>query len=115
MVVKSALVLSAGGMFGAYQVGAWKALAGAFQPDVVVGASVGALNGWAIAGGCSAGDLKELWLGSGPALSYKWRFPRTFMEGMAASESFEARVRELYFAFRPRTEFGLTLTALRRL
>ena len=45
----NALVLSAGGMFGAYQVGAWKVLADVFQPDLIVGASIGAVNGWAIA------------------------------------------------------------------
>jgi len=47
--MKTALVLSGGGMFGAWQAGAWSALAPAFQPDVVVGASAGSLNGYAIA------------------------------------------------------------------
>ena len=40
----TALVLSAGGMYGAYQAGAWKAIADIFQPDLVVGASIGAIN-----------------------------------------------------------------------
>ena len=52
-----ALVLSAGGMFGAYQAGAWNVLSQRFQPDMVVGTSVGALNGWAIAGGCPPDEL----------------------------------------------------------
>src|ERR1035438_5321759 len=55
-----ALVLSAGGMFGAYQAGAWNVLSRRFQPDLVVGASVGALNGWAIAGGCSPAELLDM-------------------------------------------------------
>ncbi|MBM3775954.1 MAG: hypothetical protein FJW37_12460 [Acidobacteria bacterium] len=55
----AALVLSAGGMFGAYQAGAWRALEGRFRPDLVVGASVGALNGWAIAGGCAPEELVD--------------------------------------------------------
>ena len=48
-----ALVLSAGGQWGAWEAGAWKVLSQTFQPDLIVGASVGAWNGWAIAGGCS--------------------------------------------------------------
>jgi NTE family protein len=58
---KTALVLSGGGMFGAWQAGAWRALAAGFQPDLVVGASVGSLNGYAIAGGASPEDLAEFW------------------------------------------------------
>lgn len=57
-----ALVLSGGGLFGAWQAGAWAALAGRFQPDLIVGASVGALNGYAIACGVSPEKLRELWL-----------------------------------------------------
>jgi NTE family protein len=60
-IMPCALVLSAGGMFGAYQAGAWKALSRTFQPDLIVGASVGALNAWAIAGGCSPDGLCATW------------------------------------------------------
>jgi NTE family protein len=59
---KTALVLSAGGMFGAYQAGAYRAIAAQVQPDMVVGVSVGALNGWAIASGCTPEHLIERWL-----------------------------------------------------
>ncbi len=65
--MKSALVLSGGGMFGAWQVGAWSALAPRFKPDLVVGASVGSLNGYAIAAGWSAADLCHWWLRPGVA------------------------------------------------
>ncbi len=57
-----ALVLSGGGLFGAWQAGAWAALAGRFQPDLIVGTSVGSLNGYAIACGASPERLRELWL-----------------------------------------------------
>jgi len=60
-----ALVLSGGGLFGAWQAGAWSALAGRLQPDLVVGASVGSLNGYLIAGGASPDELRELWLDPG--------------------------------------------------
>jgi len=54
-------------MFGAWQAGAWRALAPRFKPDLVVGASVGSLNGYAIAAGWSAADLCHWWLRPGVA------------------------------------------------
>ncbi len=57
-----ALVLSAGGSFGAYQIGAWRALEeSGWRPDLIVGASIGAVNGFAISRGASASDLLRLW------------------------------------------------------
>ena len=65
-MVKTALVLSAGGMFGAYQAGVWKALEPVLRPDVVLGCSAGSINGWAIASGISgAGTHSTV---AGPAL-----------------------------------------------
>lgn len=50
MEVKKALVFSGGGGKGAYQIGAWKALREiGFEPDIVTGTSVGALNGVLVA------------------------------------------------------------------
>lgn len=57
-----ALVLSAGSAFGAYQAGVWQALEEAgLLPDLVAGASVGAINAAAIARGASARRLQEWW------------------------------------------------------
>ena len=43
---KRAVVLSGGGAKGGYQIGVWKVLRQmGFTPDIVVGTSVGALNG----------------------------------------------------------------------
>jgi len=64
---KTALVLSGGGMFGAWQAGAWRSLAPRFKPDLVVGASIGSLNGYAIAARWSADDLCHWWLRPGVA------------------------------------------------
>jgi NTE family protein len=61
MATKTALVLSGGGMFGAWQAGAWSALAPDFAPDLVVGASVGALSGYAIAAGWTPAALRDFW------------------------------------------------------
>src|SRR5262245_30848457 len=57
-----ALVLSGGGLFGAWQAGAWSVLAPLMQPDLIVGASVGSLNGYAIACGATPEMLREMWL-----------------------------------------------------
>ena len=44
---KKGVVLCGGGAKGAYQIGVWKALKKLnFNPDVVTGTSVGALNGY---------------------------------------------------------------------
>jgi len=73
--MKTALVLSGGGMFGAWQAGAWRALAPHMHPDLVVGASVGSLNGWAIAGGIPPEDLIEFWMK--PELAVLGNLPAT--------------------------------------
>jgi len=57
-----ALVLSGGGLFGAWQAGAWSVLADHLAPDLIVGASVGALNGYVIASGGSPEELRSMWL-----------------------------------------------------
>lgn len=60
-----AFVLGGGGMLGAVEVGMLQALAEAgVQPDLVVGSSVGAINGAAAAAGFGAGtigQLAEMW------------------------------------------------------
>jgi NTE family protein len=58
-----ALVLSGGGGFGAYQVGAWRALSEAnWQPDIVLGTSIGAVNAFLVSRGFSAEELRHAWL-----------------------------------------------------
>lgn len=57
-----ALVLTGGGSKGALQVGMYRALCEVgLQPDVIVGTSVGALNGAFIAGGVGARALADGW------------------------------------------------------
>jgi NTE family protein len=58
----TALVLSAGGMWAAWEVGAWRALRDRLHPDLIVGASAGAWNGLAIAGGVSPDELAHEWM-----------------------------------------------------
>lgn len=96
--MKRALVLSGGGMFGAWQAGAWRALADRFQPELVVGASVGSLNGFAIAGGASPADLADFW--RNPAHSDFARLPQT--------------IRTLFAHYPTRIDYAVVVTEIPR-
>ncbi len=115
MAVKTALVLSAGAMFGAYQAGAWRELSTCFQPDLVVGTSAGALNGWLIAGGCPSEELVRLWADPSAAMFLKLRPPLGLWRGLFDGRSFLKGVREMYARYRPQIPFGVVLTDLARL
>jgi NTE family protein len=56
-----ALVLSGGGLFGAWQAGAWSVLSRSFEPDLIVGASIGSVNGYLLASGVSPEELVGMW------------------------------------------------------
>ncbi|MGO9784676.1 MAG: patatin-like phospholipase family protein, partial [Streptosporangiaceae bacterium] len=63
----TAFVLGGGGVLGAHEVGMLQALAEAgIRPDIVVGTSVGAINGAFVAADPvgAAGRLSELWKGA---------------------------------------------------
>ena len=102
----TALVLSAGGLWAAWEVGVWKVLSRTFTPDLIVGASAGALNGWSIAGGCSPDDLIRDWLD--PRSGEIMRFGLS-AGGFLRPESLYAKADDLFARFRPRIPFGLTL------
>ena len=115
MAVKTALVLSAGGMFGAYQAGAWRELSIWFQPDLVVGTSAGALNGWLIAGGCTPEELISLWTDPATAAFLKLRPPRQRWRGLFDDLTFCAGVQALYGRHKPHIPIGVVLTETPRL
>jgi NTE family protein len=94
-----ALVLSGGGLFGAWQAGAWAALAPVFQPDLIVGASVGSLNGYAIACGATPQMLRELWL----------------REDVASLHRLEASLRMLTGGRQPHVDYAVVVTDMFRL
>jgi NTE family protein len=97
---RTALVLSGGGMFGAYQAGAWRALAREFEPDLVVGASVGSLNGYLIASGCDPDELIARWLD-----------PRS---ARLMGRPLEQATREMVARYTPRIELGVALVEIPR-
>jgi NTE family protein len=110
-----ALVLSAGGMFGAYQAGAWNVLSQCFQPDMVVGTSVGALNGWAIAGGCSAAELLAMWRNPSTGETMRSHFPLIPWNGFIDPTALARQVQDWFVRFKPRVPYSTTIVEVPRL
>ncbi len=83
VVLPAALLLCGGGSRGAMEVGFYQALSErGIRIDLVLGASIGALNGAYIAGGMPPGELAKLWrdFRLNKALHPNWRWlahPRT--------------------------------------
>jgi NTE family protein len=105
----TALVLSAGGLWAAWEVGVWSVLRERFRPDLIVGASAGAWNGWAIAGGCTPQELARLWMD--PATGQVMRFGM-HKSGCLQGAPLRAKARELFERFQPRVPFALTTVEL---
>ena len=106
------MVLSAGGMLAAWEVGVWKALYGRFHPDLIVGASAGAWNGWAIAGGATPDELAQEWLDSRTG---KIMQPGLHRHGVLLPKVLYEKARELFKRYQPRLPFGLTVVEVPRL
>ena len=71
--MKTAFVLGGGGVLGAHEVGMLRALADAgIAPDVIVGTSIGALNGAFVAAGPAgaAARLRQIWQGDAVRLAF---------------------------------------------
>jgi predicted acylesterase/phospholipase RssA len=112
--MKTALALSAGGMFGAYQAGAWRALAGRFDPEIVVGASAGALNAWAIASDADPQALADEWLAPQLAQLARWRLQAPWRGVFDASPLAEL-IQSLTSRYTPHRELGIVAVELPRL
>jgi NTE family protein len=76
---------------------------------------VGALNGWAVAGGCAPDDLIDLWLNLRPDWQDHLHWPRSPLDGLIDGESFLRFVRSHHERFRPQIDAGVVVTDLRRL
>jgi NTE family protein len=101
-------------MFGAYQAGVWKVLAGRFRPDIVAGTSAGALNAWAIAGGATADDLARVWLDAECSELARFRLQLPW-RGLFDSRPLQARIRRLCDAYRPQVDVGIVAAEVPRL
>jgi len=102
-------------MFGAYQAGAFRAIARIAPPDLVVGTSVGALNGWLIAGGRPPDELTGRWLdpSAGDTLTlfpnHGWR------NGWFDPAPLRRQAEHIWSASKPSLPFGVVVTELPRL
>jgi NTE family protein len=96
--MKRALVFSGGGIFGAWQAGVWSGLASepGREPELIVGASVGSLNAYAIAGGATREELCAFWMR--PEVGRLRRLPET--------------IRALMERYPLRLDYALTITDL---
>jgi NTE family protein len=99
-------------MFGAYQVGAWKVLSRTFVPDLVVGVSIGSLNAWMVAGGCSAADLEQHWMDGEAHARYRWRAPRRLAEGFADPTAAYAVMQRMHRELKPKLSLGIVARRL---
>jgi NTE family protein len=77
-----------------------------FQPAIIVGASAGAWNGWAIAGGATPEELAQQWLDKSTASVMQFGLHRT---GFLRGEPLLKTARELFERYRPRMPFALTV------
>ena len=71
---KIGMVLSGGGARGALEVGAMKVILKKIMPDLIIGTSIGSINGAFVASGGTADELEEIWL----HVSRRLLFPRNF-------------------------------------
>jgi NTE family protein len=102
-----ALALSAGGLFAAYQAGVYKALWPHWKPDLVVGASAGALNGWMIAACVHPDNLIEQWLHPDAAKTVKFHDRPGILKGYFDPGPLLARARRIQRDFRRELPLGI--------
>ena len=107
-----AVVFSGGALFGAYHVGAWKVLSRYFQPDLVVGASIGSLFGYLIAAGYPIEEIEREWLTGARYRAPKWRMPRTLLGGWLAPEFVHDLMREITAKLQPKVRFAAVAIGL---
>ena len=103
----TALVLGAGGLFAAWEVGAWRVLRERMRFDLVVGASAGAWVGWRISAGATPEELTREWLDPRTASVMRVGLHRS---GWLRPEGLHAKAKELFAAGKPRIPFALTVT-----
>ncbi len=77
--MKRALILSGGGARGAFQVGVWEYLQGkGWNPDLICGTSVGAINAVAIGSGMPLEKLMHIWKTLNHRSAYRLKLLRFF-------------------------------------
>jgi predicted acylesterase/phospholipase RssA len=93
----------------------WLELSRVFDPDIVVGASVGSLNGWMAACRSDPRELAEQWMNLGPLASIRWQRPRSIADGVLDSSALEEWIQTACSCHTPSRRLGVVLTRLRTL
>ena len=109
---KTALILSGGGMFGAWEAGAWQVLSQVLRPDWVIGASAGSLNAWVIASGADPQELVDRWLSLHMFEELRLRFPTGLTSSLLDPTPVHTGITEIFNAYKPQTNVGITLTRI---
>lgn len=107
-----AVVFSGGALFGSYHVGAWKVLSRHFEPDLVVGASIGSLFGYLIACGHPIEEIEREWLSGARYTPPRWRIPNGLLGGWLVPESVHALMREMTERLQPKIRFATVALSL---
>jgi NTE family protein len=99
-------------MFGAYQAGVWDVLRPALRPDLVIGCSVGSINGWAIASDVPGDELIGTWLDPRCAGLMRPRVPYRPWRSYFDPAPLQELVLELTSRYTPRVPFVVAVTRL---
>ena len=111
-----AVVFSGGGLFGAYHIGAWKVLSRHFQPDLVVGASIGSLIGYLVASGYPVETLEQDWRSGARYVPPRAQVPKAVLGGWLDPAFLHSMMREMTMELTPKVRYAvvaLTVPALR--
>ena len=109
---KTALVLSGGGMFGAWQAGAWQVLSQVLKPDWVIGASVGGLNAWVISSGADPDELVQRWLHLEMVSDLKLRFPVGLAGSVIDPAIVNENIEDIFHTYKPKTNIGVVMSRI---
>ena len=110
-----AVVFSGGGLFGAYHVGAWKVLSRHFNPDLIVGASIGSLFGYVVASGYPIEEIEREWLTGARYSPPKWRVPRALLGGWLEPSAVHGLMREITGNLKPKIRYACVALSVPRL
>jgi predicted acylesterase/phospholipase RssA len=99
-------------MFGAYQAGVWEALHDRFTPDLVVGASIGSVNGYLIACGVPPTEITRRWLSLDQVEKLRWRPSLRLNQGLLDPTLLNTYLQQVCAAA-PRCEYALVTTETR--
>jgi predicted acylesterase/phospholipase RssA len=110
-----AVIFGAGGLFGAYHIGAWKVLSRHFEPELIVGVSIGSLIGWMFAAGYPIEQMEREWLTGVQYAPPRFRMPRSLLDGLLDPTAVHAMMRDIVESMRPKIRYAAVACSLPKL